>query len=200
MANGTLPGIISSLQQQGIFEIYLPFLLTFSIFYALIRKTGVFGDYRGASIIIAGVAASYVIVFSPAAIPIGQFFATFFAQASVGLVTLLVFIMVIGLLAGPLFEKADLDEKLKAAAPWIIGVGFLVVLGMFISSGGVSLFTQISPPGLGLPGLGLSGEDIAIIVLILVTVGVIAFIALTEGKERQPSKIEIPLQKNRIFL
>jgi hypothetical protein len=168
-----LPHLISILQQQGVFEIYLPFLLTFAIFYGLLRKMKIFGGDPTANKIIAlisGIAAAYVMIFSPVAGPISQFFATFFTQASIGMVVLLVFIMLVGLfLSAPFIGPKEID--LGKLAPWAVFAGFVIVLYMFVSSGGVALFDKIVPPG-----INISGEDIAMILLVVGTVVVIGFL------------------------
>ena len=54
--------------QQGVYEFYFPFILTFAIFYALIRRTRVFGKDKVAnniSTLISVIAAFYVMAFSP---------------------------------------------------------------------------------------------------------------------------------------
>lgn len=179
MPEPVLPHLISILQEQEIFEIYLPFLLTFSIFFALMEKMNIFGEgSRKINAVIAGIIAAYIMIFSPAAITISQFFSTFFAEASVGLVTLLVFMMIIGLLTGPFWSRDDISGIGTKVAPWAVGIGFLIVLGMFFHSGGLNLFSAIAP-NVEIP---ISGEDLALIFLVLVTIGVI--ILLVSGGKR----------------
>lgn len=184
-----LPHLISILRQQGVFEIYLPFLLTFAIFYGLLRKMNIFGEGPTANKInalISGIGAAYVMIFSPVAVPISQFFATFFTQASVGMVVLLVAIMLVGLfLSAPFITPKQIN--LGKLAPWAVLAGFLIVLAMFVSSGGVKLFSQFIPPG-----VNISGEDIALIFLVLVTIGIIAF--LVSGGEGRERELRIPLR------
>jgi len=186
MAEPTLIRLISVLKTQGVFDVYLPFLLTFSIFYGLLRrmklftgtKSGDIDDPTGNKIsaVVAFVAAAYVTIFSPAAVPISHFFATFFMQSSIALVLLMVFAMVVSMFIwSPFFSQKKIAELGKDVIPIILGVGGLIVLAMFVSSGGVSLFAKILPPG-----TNISGDDIALIILVLVTVVVIWL--LTKGE------------------
>lgn len=180
MAEPVLPHLISILKEQAIFEIYLPFLLTFSIFFALLEKVNVFGEgSKKINAVIAGIIAAYIMIFSPAGYTISQFFSTFFAEASVGLVTLLVFMMIIGLLTGPFWSQKDISGIGEKVAPWAVGIGFLIVLGMFLHSGGLSLFSTIAP-NVKIP---ISGEDLALIFLVLLTIGVIVLL-VSGGKEK----------------
>lgn len=179
MPTTALSSALDVLKQFGVFEVYLPFLLTFALFYGLLKKMNLFGEGSNKiTTVVAGVVAAYVMIFSPAAIPISQFFATFFTQASVLLVVLLVGVMVVGLL----WSSPHLGLKvpdLTKLSPWIILMAFLIVFGMFFSSGGVQLFSRVIPSG-----VNISGEDVALILLVLMTIGVIFFLVSGDKEER----------------
>lgn len=195
-----LPRLISILKTQGVFEIYLPFLLTFAIFYGLLRKIGIFGGTKvvngqvvqdpiagKVTAVVAFVAAAYVTIFSPAAVPISQFFANFFTQSSIALVLLMVFAMIVTMFLGLPFLKQD-EYTIWDAFPIVLIVGLLIVLGMFVSSGGIQLFTKFLPPG-----SKISGEDIALVVLITITVLIIAFLIREPGTQsKKPKWILMP--------
>ncbi|MBD3155795.1 MAG: hypothetical protein GF368_04015 [Candidatus Aenigmarchaeota archaeon] len=172
--------------QQGIYEFYFPFLLTFAIFYALIRRTQVFGNDNVAnkiSLLVSLIAAFYVMAFSPVATPISQFFSTFFAGTSILLVTILSLLMITMMLFGPFWNKLDDMKWWGDKLPWFIGVGLLLTLIMFVASGGIQLFGIIVPPNFGIPGI--SGEDIALIAMLVLT-GVIIFGVQGEVGEKEP--------------
>jgi len=190
MAEAVIPRLIGILQEQQIFEIYLPFLLAFSIFYALLTKLNIFGEgSKKINVVVAGIAAAYIMIFSPIAGTIAQFFASFFAQTSIVLVTLLVFMMVIGLLTGPFWTEEKIGEIGRKVAPWAVAIGFLLVLGMFLQSGGLALFTRIAPPGFQLP---ISGEDLALIILVIFTILVMVWLASGEGEKK--GRLELPFK------
>lgn len=169
---------INVLKDFGIFEIYLPFLLTFTIFYGLMTKMKIFGDKeRKIPAVVAGVAAAYVTIFSPVAIPISQFFATFFTQSSLVLVVLLVTMMMAGLFLSFEFFKIEKTDKFNISKyiPWVVLIGGLISLGLFFSSGGVSLFANVMPSG-----IGITAEDVALVILVLLTIGII-YLLVTHG-------------------
>jgi Mn2+/Fe2+ NRAMP family transporter len=171
------------LTNAQVFTLYLPFLFVFAIFYALLVKTKVFGQGGQANklnAIVALIAAAYVALFSPLAGSISMFFASMFALGSVGLVTLLIFIMVVGLLMGPFVTTQEGWEKLgKKFIPLIVIVAFLFALGLFFSSASMAdWFGGTVAPSFG---IDISGEDIALIVLIVITIIILYW--LTGGEE-----------------
>ncbi len=165
--------LISILQEQAIFSIYLPFLLTFAIIYALLEKVAIFGkEARRINMVIALIIGLYVAVFSPVALTLSMFFSALFAQTSILLVTILVFLLIVGLLI-PFIGEEEKAKWGQKVAPYALAIGALFVIGMFLSSGGPQLFGATFP---GLPGLGLSGEDLALIALLVITIVVILFV------------------------
>ncbi|MBL7169401.1 MAG: hypothetical protein ISS48_00075 [Candidatus Aenigmarchaeota archaeon] len=170
------------LHGQGIFEFYLPFLLTFSIFYALLFKSQIFGrDKPGPAIciIVALIAGIYIMRFSAVGAGVSLFFMQFFAQASVFLTLIMVIAMVLGALAIPVILGKDSISTLFAGntAKLILGiVVILIVLAMFSSN----FIALPGFPGFSLPSLGLSGDDIAVILLLGVT-GIVIWLATREG-------------------
>jgi len=188
-----LPGLIRALQTQGVFEIYLPFLLTFALFYGLLRRIGLFGKNESdstsnkISAVVAFVAAMYITIFSPAAIPISRFFATFFTQSSIAIVVIMVSIMLITMFFSLPFIDQGQKSRFTAQFLTYFTIGaLLVVIGMFVSSGGVQLFTSMLPPG-----ARISGEDVGLIVLIIVTIIIIAMLLSdgSEGRQKTPFRI-----------
>jgi len=195
MAQGALPGLIKALQTQGVFEIYLPFLLTFALFYGLLRKIGLFKVVSGQSqsgqddstankisAVVAFVAAMYITIFSPAAIPISRFFATFFTQSSIAIVVLMVTIMFLAMFFSLPFLGDQKYNFVEDIIHWLVIAALLIVVGMFVSSGGVKLFTNMLPPG-----VKISGEDLALLVLVVLTIIIIGSM-LSEGPKK-PIKI-----------
>jgi len=167
---------------QGIFEFYLPFLLTFSIFYALLVKIKIFGSKKPGpqiSALVALIAGLYIMNTS-IGISLSQFFAAFFAQASVLLTLIMVIGMTLGALSIPMIlgeEGGQLRALFEESTPrLILGiVGILVVLAMFASN----LVAIPGLPGFSLPGL--SGDDIAVILLVLATFGIIFWVSRGVG-------------------
>ena len=175
-----IAGLLSSAE---IYTLYLPFLFVFAIFYALLVKTQVFGkggNVNKINALVAIIAAVYVVIASPLAGSISVFFASMFAMGSVALVTLLIFIMIVGLLLGPFVTTQEGWKELgKKFIPIIVIVAFLFTIGLFFSSAEMaSWFGGTVAPSFG---IGLSGEDIALIVLIVITIIVLYW--LTAGEK-----------------
>lgn len=161
----------------GIYEFYLPFLLVLTLFYGLLQKTKIFGEgMKGLNLIVAVIAAMYVMVYSPVAITITEFFSRFFTQTSIVFVTLLVGMMIIGLLPGLSGEnwKTFWEDKKIGPLTFIL---ILIGIGIFVMSGGPQLFGEVNVI------TGLSTEDIVVIVLVLATIAVIWYM-VREPKEK----------------
>ncbi len=193
-----LDRLITIMQQQKVYEIYLPFLLTFSIFYALLRKSKIFYSAAGTAqdkignnitIVVSVVAALYVTIFTPVGITISHYFAMFFTQASVAMIALLVLIMISSMLMSmPFFEgEKRVQEVLKNWVGIVLGLGVLLVLIMFASSGGLNLFTRF-----GLR-LNIDPADFGLILLVLGTVAII-FLA-TRGEEETEETLKKKLEE-----
>jgi hypothetical protein len=65
----------------------------------------------------------------------------------------------------------------------LVIAALLVAIGMFISSGGVQLFSKMVPPG-----ANINGEDIALIVLIIATVIIISSITKEQPQDQAQQK------------
>lgn len=169
------------IQQAGVFHFYLPFVLVFAIFYGLLTKSKVFGDdklARRLNAIISLIAALYVIGFTPIGpqlISFADYLAVLFTDAAVVIVTLLVFLMILFMLI-----PTTKQEGLKGWWNILIIVAAVIALALFFNAGGGAIFGIFG--GIG-GGLGISGQDIAILVLVLITVFVIYW--LTKG-EKEP--------------
>ena len=173
-------------QQNGIFNFYLPFVLVFAVFYGLLQKSNIFGTdkiSKRLNAVIALVAALYVVGFTPVGVQLVSFadyLATLFTDAAVVIVTLLVFLMIWYMLGAP--GKPAQNNRWWFIFVVLVG---LVVLAMFFNAGGGAIFGFVSNIGGGL-GINFSGQDVAVIVLIVVTVVVIYW--LTRGEESQQAK------------
>lgn len=155
-----------------VFEFYLPFLLTFTLFYGLMERVKPFGEHQTRlHVIIALIASFYILLFSPVAVQISSFFANFFAETSLVIVTLLVGMMIVALLTGMGFKQEDWNKVWKRAFGGIVLLGFIVAAAIFISSGGLNLFGAAGNLG----SLGISSEDLLIIGLVVITVAAIWF-------------------------
>ena len=119
--------LVALAKEYGLFEFYLPFVILFSLMYGLLNKSKIFGDPKEVkkastiNLLISLAAAFYVMAYSPLGITLTEFFANFFTQTAVILVTLLAFMMIIGLLV-PLSGKEP-GEAFKGAAKYVVLFG-----------------------------------------------------------------------------
>jgi len=198
-----LADLVVLAKEYGIFEFYLPFVILFSLMYGLLSKSKIFGDpkevKKAASLnaIISLAAAFYVMAYSPLGVTLTEFFANFFTQTAVILVTLLAFLMIIGLLV-PISGREP-GEIFKGVAKYVVIFGALIGIGMFISSGGLNIF-----PGLEestLPGISASSEDLFIIILLVLTAIVVWWVSKGEGKSEEKVKyVGVPIrEKNFVY-
>src|SRR3989344_5238787 len=126
-----LESLLSGTGGTVVFEFYLPFLLTFTLFFGLMDRVNPFGpNQKKLHVIISLIAAFYILIFSPFAGQISTFFATFFAETSLVIVTLLVGMMVVALF----ISSGGLN--LLGAAGFGGGIGLsaedLLIIGMVV--------------------------------------------------------------------
>lgn len=170
-------------QNAGVFDFYLPFVLVFAIFYALLTRSRIFGsDAQGKRIsaIVALVAGFYVVGYTPVGgvlINFASYLGNLFTSAAVIIVTLVVFLMIIYLVVPDINTK-----KFKGWWQVLILLIGLLVLAMFFNAGGGQIFGFVNNLGIG---INFSGQDFAVIVLILITVAVIYW--LTKGESSKSS-------------
>jgi len=191
-----LQDLISTFKEVGVFQFYLPFILVFAILYALLLKTSIFGVKENPNkplvTIIALAASAFIIVYTPVGITFSAFLTNFFGNAVVVILTIVVLILFANLLK----EGQILDVTGLFKGNWLI-LGLvlllLVVFGVFIASGGSSIFPGIkisAKPIFETIG-GLSATTVAIIVLIIGTAIIVFIFAKPEkapGAQPQPSR------------
>jgi len=179
----TIGDLIQSGKAFGIFEFFLPFILMFAIFYGLLAKTKIFGDpgskpARTINLVIALSAAAYIMVFTPAGVTVSTFLSTLFGQWMVLVLGLLAFLMVFYLMMNILKPEATWDWTKWGWA--ILLIAIVLMAGVFISSGGATIFPGIKTPisinfGATDPGI------LAIIIVVVLTGLVIYFLASSDN-------------------
>lgn len=184
--------VIAVWKDYGIFEFYLPFVLMFAIFYGLLSKSKLFGEPKekrvtNINVVVSVVAALFVMVYTPVGVSLTVFFGTFFTQTMVILTTILCFALILYMIL-PTGAVEEMFKDPSKYAKYLIPIAALIVLTVFFSAGGLSIFgvTDIS---IILPRIGLSTQDIVIFVLIVVFVLVVWFITRGEGSGTEGKKI-----------
>ena len=136
----TLGNAIAFLQDFGLFDVILPFLLVFTLVFAVLEKTKIFGmeDNHSRKNLNAMVAFS-IAFFVTASVNIVTAFQVALPWVSLVLVILVSFL----LLSGVMFEETadkniwSLFSKHPALTKWLMGILFVVVLMIFGSAFGV---------------------------------------------------------------
>lgn len=135
-----IPELIEILTEWGFFTYYLPFLIVFVMFYAILMKTKIFGEDRRIAFIIAIIAALYVMTMGGT---VGAFISTLFTGGSILLVVMLLVLMIAGLVVGDrAWDKFSGGRSLTGLLLFAIIIG----AGLFYLAGGLEIL------GLTMPG------------------------------------------------
>ena len=157
--------IIYQLENLGLFDFILPFLLIFAVVFGVLSATKIFGENRGVHIMIALVIGLLAIRF-----PIyTDFLKIITPKLGIGLVILLALIILTGLFT---------PKAARGIILWILmAVGFIVFLVIIVQT--YSAFTY----GYGLDYF--SSNLIGYVILIALLIGVIVAVAASGGRKRE---------------
>jgi len=189
----TIADLIAAGRELGIFEFYLPFIIMFAIIYGLLNQAKIFGkDARNINLVIALSSALFVMIFTPvgpAAISMSTFLSNLFAGTLMVVVTIITFVIVIYVLVMPFKKDKELNAP-KEAIIVVIFIGLILAAGVFISSGGGSIFpgltfgTLPSAPTFFFPGISM--QDLAVVIVVILT-GVVIYYLTKGGESSTPS-------------
>src|SRR3989344_1405266 len=173
--------VIGTLKDIGVFQFYLPFLIVFAIIYGLLQKVEIFGPKgKPINIIVSLVIAGFVLVYVPIGITFSQFLTNFAGNTIVVIITLIAVVLFVSLISSGFGFKMDDFGKTFTKGPGLVALLLLialVVFGVFVASGGSSIFPGIkisAGPVFETIG-GLSTTTLAIIVLVVGT-GIIVWL------------------------
>jgi|YelNatPaOPRAMG01_1025707.scaffolds.fasta_scaffold39186_5 hypothetical protein len=183
-------GIVEFLKNMGVFEFYLPFVILFGLLFGLLEKAKIIPERR-INIIIALASAFFIMAYTPAGITLTQFFSNFFTNVAVMMVTLLSLVIMVYLVI-PITGK----KEFPGAAKYIAFLIAIIVIGIFITSGGLNIFLpQLAQSQAVIPGLEIDPQDIIIIILIIIMILVIYFVSKGEGeKESEVRYVPVPIK------
>ena len=195
----------------GVFKFYLPFVLSFAVFYGLLRKVKIFdgkkvdGKYENSKVgkvidlIVSAILALLIMGYTPAGISLAEMFSSMFTETMIivisligGLMVLSVLLNVAGIHVGGnwLFDEEKGKYKLRYPIVWVAFLFLtLIALAGFISSGGTALIPGIylpnisfpNIPAFNIPALGLTSVDMVMIALVVLTLGIIIWVSRSEG-------------------
>lgn len=177
--------VTESLKEIGVFEFYLPFLLVFTILFGLLQKIKLFGEQgKAINIIVSLAVAGFILVYTPVGITFSQFLTNFFGNVVVVILTLIVIVLFAAIVStGFGFEFKELFKG-KGVILGALLLLALIVFGVFVASGGSSIFPgiKIGDKTFDFFG-GINTGTWALIILIVGTGIIVALFALTkEGK------------------
>jgi len=189
----SLADLITAGREFGVFQFYLPFMLSFAIIYGILRKIHIFGEEttgKNVDLILSCLLSFFIIGYTPVGITLAEFFGSMFTGTILVIVTMLGSIMILYVLG----QVVGINLPLKAgsAKKWILLLSLIVVVlgvGVFFSSGGGVLFPGISLPGFtfpsipipALPAIGITMSDVAFLLMVMGT-GLIVWWISKEGK------------------
>ncbi len=174
---GPLDQVITLLQNFGFFRVILPFLLVFSIVYAVLIKTKVLGEEptgtaKSAATIVALVSAFLVIVYTPVVDAIS----TLLPQASFLIIVVVLLLMVLGLFGISFGEKGPFAQKPVTLyiIAIIVLVIFVAILGFVLGPNVPALyaFSQFLTGIIPITG-EVSADTVALLVGLMIILGIV---------------------------
>jgi uncharacterized membrane protein YjfL (UPF0719 family) len=175
--------VILKMRDLGMFQFLLPFMLTATIFYGLLRKSRIFGEEFRAITVNAVVAlvAAFMVWAAPIilGVNIETSLAAFFLQG-----TSATLILLVGLMMASMFFPPDLAAELQKLEGFkkhgvaVLVAAIITVIAIVISSGMINIFL---PAGIrfGTGGdISLSDETMSSILMVLLLLGTVAVLVL----------------------
>ncbi|HLD10851.1 MAG TPA: hypothetical protein VJB89_02120 [Candidatus Nanoarchaeia archaeon] len=173
--NFNIGPIVESLQDMGIYDYLLPFILIFAIIFAILEKTKVLGSEgtkpkTNINALVAIVIGLLLIVNQNIVYIINSFL----PKVSLLIIILLMGLLVIAMLAG---------KEFKGLQGSVFAVAFIISI--------IAIIISLTPD-LSIPGLNLSQSDKEQLLGIGVLVGIIllVYFLITSGGKKEPGKGE----------
>jgi hypothetical protein len=170
-----LADLIAAGQEFGVFQVFLPLVLSYAIIYGLLKKMKVFDDKT--NIVVSAILAWLIIGYTPLGSMFTEYIANTFTGTVLVVVTLLGSMMIIYVLAN--LVGINIPLTAPGAKKWailLLGIALVLALGVFVSSGGVAFF-----PGLTLPGVTIPNIPIPVLPSIGLTTGHLAVLFMVLG-------------------
>lgn len=185
-------------KELGVFEVFLPFVLSFAIVYGILQKVKIFGDDkvgRTTNLIIAVVLSVFVIGYTPVGVTVAAIFGTMFTGTMLTVVTLLGTIMVLFVLGK--FMGIDIPGARSSKLWALVQVVVILVVAAiaFVYSGGLAFFglSGLQLSGLGIPipampAIAMAVGDVVMLGALVVGVAVIIWLWQESGEEKSKGK------------
>jgi len=189
----TMADLIAAGKEFGIFQFYLPFMISFAIIYGILSKVKLFGGEklgRNVNLIVSGVLSLFLIGYTPVGISLAEYFGSVFTGTILVVVTILGSLMILYMLGQLVGIEVPVKGAGKKWAVLLLLLAVILAVGVFASSGGLSFFPGFTLPGVTLPSFpvpvlpslpSFTLQDIAMIMVFLGTVGLLYWMT-REGK------------------
>ncbi len=136
---------IKKLHELGFFQFFLPFILTATIFYGLLRKSKIFGEPKENVVVNGMVAliAAFMVWASPIilGVNIEMQLAAFFLHGMLATLVMIVGLIIVSLFAPPDLPK-HLTDVFKTSRFWavVLVAGILIAGSLIFTSGLLNIF------------------------------------------------------------
>ena len=183
--------VVLKMRDLGMFQFLLPFMLTTTIFYGLLRKSRIFGEeFRAITVnAVVSLVAAFMVWAAPIilGVNIETSLAAFFLQGTSATLVILV-----GMLMVSMFFPPDLAAELKSLnitgkyGSGILVMGIIVAVALALSSGLINIFL---PAGVNLGEAGIWGllddEAVSSITMVALLLGTVLILVWGGGGKKE---------------
>jgi len=180
MAETTLGNVLEFFRALGIYDVVLPFILTFTIVFAILERTRVFGTEKVGEIEVTKKNLNAMVAFVLAFLVVAssKLVATITAVSSEIIVLLLLSVFFL-MLVGAFHGEEELKGGMKLENPWkaiFFTIMFIGIAAIFLSAIKTDSGYSWLEIGVGVLLEAGSSTGISAILLLMVMIGIIIFI------------------------
>lgn len=175
----TIADVVTNLQNVGIFQFFLPFIILFAIFYGMLTKTRIFGNPKEdagvnkINAVISFAAAAFIMLYpatSTAVFDLTDYLANFIGGSLIYFLGIIVAMITFFMIATPLSGGETKPFARAGTVAAIVAV--VLVLALFLSSGGTQIFPglNVNLSNIFVGGLfvGVDPSVLALVIVLLV--------------------------------
>jgi len=174
MASYNLENIVETMESWGLTDVMLPFLLIFTIIFAILQKANIFGVDKKRFNVITGLVISLLVVIPhvtgnyPGGYDVVEIINASLPSIALLVVAIIMVLLLIGIFGGESAWSGPVTG-------WVVIVAAIAVLWIFGGSiWGWSGWDKF---------VGFFGEEIVILIIILLVFGIIIALITSEGNE-----------------
>jgi hypothetical membrane protein len=186
MAETTLGNVLEFFRALGVYDVVLPFILTFTIVFAILERTRVFGMEKVGEVEVTKKNLNAMVAFVLAFLVVAssKLVATITAVSSEIIVLLLLSVFFL-MLVGTFHGEEELKGGVKLQGAWKIiffVIMFIGVVAIFLNAIKTDSGYSWLEMGVGVLLEAGSSTGISAILLLMVMIGIILFITWPKGK------------------